>query len=123
MNPQTITKVSQEEGIHIIDNARYYRDDTNSLNLYVKDQFGTTVHCFLNLRPHYCDRGHIQLLICGDLGIDEADSFPRYFFTFEEADNHLRRFLKWRLFGVRTAKHVLPLDKFEFIKDPVGYTL
>jgi hypothetical protein len=65
------------------------------------------VHAWLALRPVYCDRGHIQLCIDGPLYLDHADSFPRYFFSFEEADAHTRTFLKWRLWKERSFPHVL----------------
>jgi hypothetical protein len=64
------------------------------------------VHAFLTLRPAYCDRGHIQLLIEG-IDLDGADSFPRFFFSFREADEHTRTFLKWRLWKERTHPHKL----------------
>jgi hypothetical protein len=54
------------------------------------------VHAWLALRPVYCDRGQIQLGIDGPLNLDAADSFPRFFFSFKEADEHTRTFLKWR---------------------------
>lgn len=71
---------------------------------------GLEVTCYLSLRPHYCDRGHIQLFIDGDLSIDGADSFPRYFFSFKEADEHTRTFLKWRLWQHRIHPHVLEVE-------------
>jgi hypothetical protein len=43
----------------------------------------------LSLRPVYCDRGHIQLCIDGPLDLDACDSFPRFFFSFREADEHI----------------------------------
>lgn len=39
------------------------------------------------------------------LDIDWADSFPRYFYSFEEADQHTRSFLKWRIWKHRDTPH------------------
>lgn len=65
--------------------------------MLVRDADGRRVRAWLSLRPVYCDRGHIQLNVDGDLELDAADSFPRYFFSFAEADRHARAFLRWRI--------------------------
>lgn len=99
---------SKEEGIKQIDEAKWVKDDWGALNLYVSQPNGTMAHCFLTLRPEYCDRGHIQLMIDAvGMGIDGADSFPRFFFSFEEADHHTRTFLKWRIWKHRVYPHCL----------------
>lgn len=99
--------MTREEGLAEIDAAQWVSDPHDGcLNL----RFSTAIsriHCWLTLRPEYCDRGHIQLNINGPLGLDAQDSFPRYFFTFEEADLHCRTFLKWRIWKHRTFPHVL----------------
>lgn len=101
-----------EEGIAEIEAAQWVKDDSNTMNLMVHDQAGDGVLCWLALRPPYCDRGHIQLNVEGplSLGIDGADGFPRYFFSFREADAHTRTFLKWRLWKERTHPHRLEVE-------------
>lgn len=96
--------MTREEGLRQIEQAQWKRDEYDTLNLWVQDKQGTWIHAFLSLRPCYCDRGHIQLTIEGplNLNLDEADRFPRYFFTFAEADKHTRAFLKWRLWKERS---------------------
>jgi hypothetical protein len=91
----------RETGIAQIDAAVWTEDKYGTLNLIVNDSDCNPVHSYLCLRPPYCDRGHIQLHVEGNLGLDNADRFPRYFFSFEEADNHTRTFLKWRLWKHR----------------------
>ena len=86
-----------------IDLAKWEEDEFGALNLYVKDSSGKDVHCWMTLRPTYCDRGHIQLNIEGIRGLDEQDMFPRYFFSFDEANRHCKTFLKWRLWKHRTC--------------------
>ena len=93
--------------IEEIDNAEWVKDEYNTLNMHVTDSDGRPVHAFLSLRPSYCDRGHIQLNIDGCLNLDASDSFPRFFFSFEEADVHTRLFLKWRLWKHREHPHTL----------------
>jgi hypothetical protein len=56
---------------------------------------------------HLQEPGAIHLNIDGISDIDGADSFPRYFFSFKEADEHTRTFLKWRLWKERSFPHVL----------------
>jgi len=97
----------KDEGVKEIDEAKWIKDETNILNLYVHDAVGDQVHSWLSLRPNYCDRGHIQLVIYGNLNLDGGDSFPRFFFSFDEADNHTRTFLKWRLWKHRIHPHEL----------------
>lgn len=99
--------MTEEEKIKLIHNVEWVEGENNELNLYVKDMDGRSVHAWLTLRPHYCDRGHIQLNIDGPLNLDGHDSFPRYFFSFKEANAHTRTFLLWRLFKRRTYDHKL----------------
>lgn len=99
--------MDKEKGLQEIDEAKWIKDQYNYLNLYVTDSEGRKTHCFLSLRPNYCDRGHIQLNIDGALNLDHSDSFPRFFFSFEEADKHTRLFLKWRLWNHRVFEHKL----------------
>ncbi len=101
--------MNKEEGIKQIDNAKWSKDKCGILNLYVTHKDDAKIHCWLSLRPTYCDRGHIQLNIDGALWLDSADSFPRFFFSFEEADKHTREFLKWRLWKHRTHAHELEI--------------
>lgn len=99
--------MNKEDGIAEINAAEWKEDNFKCLNLFVHTAEGYRIHCYLQLRPEYCDRGHIQLNIDGPLGLDQNDSFPRFFFTFEEADHHCRTFLKWRLWKERVYPHVL----------------
>ena len=100
--------MDKAEGLIQIDQAEWVKDEYDSLNLKVTHPRGTVVHCILSLRPFYCDRGHIQLLIEAPyIELDEADSFPRFFFSFNEADKHVREFLKWRLWKYRIHLHIL----------------
>ena len=89
--------MNREQGLKQIDDAEWYLCEHGTLNLYVRDAEGRGVHSWLSLRPSYCDRGHIQLNIEGPLSLDEADSFPRFFFSAAEAKRHTKDFLKWRL--------------------------
>ena len=97
--------MTEAEGVAEIEAARWEKDDVGCLNLIVHDSNGHKVLAWLTMRPHYCDRGHMQLSIEGIHDLDVADSFPRYFFSFAEADTHTRTFLKWRLWKVRTHPH------------------
>lgn len=99
--------ITREDGLAQIDGAKWIKDQYGWLNIYVLDEQGRDVHAALSLRPNYCDRGHIQLLFEGPIDLDRMDSFPRYFFSFEEADKHTRLFLKWRLWKERVYPHVL----------------
>lgn len=76
-------------------------DEQHTLTLTVHDNEGNPVIVYLSQRPHYCDRGHFKVIIDGNLNLDAADSFPRYFFSLREANNHVRNFLRWRLWKVR----------------------
>lgn len=66
----------------------------------------TSVHAFIQKRPHYCDRGHYQLNIeifredepWGEL--DPQDGFPRYYMNFETAILECELFLIWRLLKI-----------------------
>lgn len=95
------------EGIKQILNQRWWVDEYNTWNLVVKDKNNRDVKCYVSLRPNYCDRGHIQLIIVGPLNLDHADTFPRYFFSAMEVNNHVRLFLLWRLWEVRNYPHNL----------------
>lgn len=99
--------MTQEEGLKEIEDAQWSKDSYGSLNLHVSDDKGRPIHAWLSLRPHYCDRGHIQLMVSGDLELDSADSFPRFFFSAEEAKLHTKTFLKWRIWKHRTHDHTL----------------
>ena len=94
--------MTREEGLHEIEEAKWERDGFGCLNMLVHTKEDERVYVWLSARPPYCDRGHIQLNIEGPLNLDGADSFPRFFFSFEEADVHTRIFLKWRLWKERT---------------------
>jgi hypothetical protein len=98
--------MTPEEGAQQIDQALWERGDGYA-NLHITDAKGRPVLAWLSLRPTYCDRGHIQLQVDGIPDLDAADSFPRYFFSFEEADAHARTFLKWRIWKKRTHPHTL----------------
>lgn len=103
--------LSKKQGLKQINDAKWEKDEFGCLNLHVTHEKGTDIHCWLSLRPIYCDRGHIQLNIDGTyLALDSADSFPRFFFSFKEADKHVREFLKWRLWEHRTHPHELKIE-------------
>jgi hypothetical protein len=102
-----MTKPTREDGLRQIETTPWLKDEYGALNLHVQTPDGLLVHAWLALRPHYCDRGHITLNIDGPLDLDGHDSFPRYFFSFAEADHHARTFLKWRLWKERTYPHTL----------------
>ena len=70
--------MTKEEGIEQIKTMKWVADDTvrGTLNMYVTHPCGKMIHCWLTMRPHYCDRGHIQLNIDGHLNLDHADYFP-----------------------------------------------
>lgn len=91
--------ITRDEGIRQIETALWVPGDLGDLNLHVSNSEPNypMVHCWLLRRPYYCDRGHIALNIGGIKGTDGQDGFPRYFFSYEEADQHTRAFLKWRL--------------------------
>jgi hypothetical protein len=108
--------MTPEEGIKQIDEARWERDKFGYLNLHVSFPDGRPVHAFLSMRPPYCDRGHIQLNVDGPLELDGHDSFPRFFFSFEEANAHAREFLKWRLWKERTHSYAEIRSAFEAFK-------
>jgi hypothetical protein len=95
--------MTREEGIKQIDKAKWENDAQQCLDMLVQTSDNLWVHAWLTMRPPYCDRGHIVLNIDGPLALDTADSFPRYFFSFPEADAHTRAFLKWRLWKERTV--------------------
>jgi hypothetical protein len=98
--------MTREDGLHQIETAEWEKDDCGCLNIYLADKEGMPVHAWLTPRPNYCDRGHVQLNIDGfGLALDSQDSFPRYFFSFEEADRHTRTFLKWRMWKERTVPY------------------
>jgi hypothetical protein len=92
--------MTREEGLREIDGAPWANGD-GCLEMRVHDANGHEILAWLAMRQPYCDRGHIQLNIDGPLGLDDADRFPRYFFSFAEADAHTRDFLKWRLWRER----------------------
>ncbi len=97
-----------EQGLKEIDQAEWQKDEYGCFNLYITHPdypYGEKIRCCLSLRPTYCDRGHIQLNIEGPFVLDRADSFPRFFFSFDEADKHTRLFLKWRLWQHRVYEH------------------
>jgi hypothetical protein len=98
--------MTREEGLKQIEETQWTKDaDHDLLDLWVSDPHGCAVHAWLLMRPVYCDRGHIQLNIEGPLDLDRQDSFPRFFFSFEEADRHTRTFLKWRMWKERGAAY------------------
>jgi hypothetical protein len=99
--------MTKEDGIKHIDDATWILDKYNCLNLLIFNPEGGIIHCYLQLRPEECDRGHISLGIDGLKSLDKMDSFPRYFFNTDEAKQHTKTFLKWRLWKHRTFPHEL----------------
>ena len=96
--------MTREEGLQQIDAAQWQRDDFGCLHLLVANKDGAKVDAWLVTRPPYCDRGHIQFNIDAPcLYLDGQDSFPRYFFSFAEANLHARMFLKWRIWQERST--------------------
>lgn len=103
--------MTREEGLLEIQAATWVKDEYGYLHLTVHDSNGRPVTLSLHLRPHYCDRGHIQMNIEeSSLYIDTADAFPRFFFSFEEANTHARLFLKWRIWQYRVHPHKLEIE-------------
>jgi len=112
--------LTKDEGLKQIDETPWVKDEFNTLFLCLTHPDGRPVHAWLTMRPPYCDRGHIQLNIDGPLELDRADSFPRYFFSFEEADLHARTFLKWRLWKERAIPYEEVRDAFEKVKGVIA---
>ena len=105
--PLTVDLAKKEAGLIEIETAQWEKvKETSELKLTVTCSRGFPCDCYISPRRYDCDRGHIMFLIDGHLSIDEGDSFPRYFFSFEEADAHVRTFLKWRLWKHRTNSNV-----------------
>lgn len=57
---EAIEQAIEARGIDEINAAKWEKDQHGCLNLFVHDRHGEQVHCWLSLRPNYCDRGHIQ---------------------------------------------------------------
>lgn len=76
-------------------------DGYGVLNLHTRTPEGFPVHAYICKRPAYCDRGHWHLNIDGPLELDEADRFPRYYFSLEHAVEETERFLRWRIHHAR----------------------
>ncbi len=115
--------MTREEGLKQIDEAQWIKDPQFSLlDLRVKDKDGEEVHVWLTPRPVYCDRGHLQVNIEGPytMGLDAQDSFPRFFFSFEEADRHMRLFLKWRIWKERECSFESIQNAFRLKNGPTG---
>lgn len=55
----------------------------------------------LEKRAYYCDRGHFSVK-CWLNGIDDQDSFPRYYMDKDTAVIETEKFLKWRLWKIRS---------------------
>lgn len=94
-------KMDRAKGLKLIEEASWtpVKDGEGTLKLTVLDTKGYPCTMYLSARPAHCDRGHLKLHIEShfNLGIDDADSFPRYFFSFGEAFNHAKLFLMWRI--------------------------
>lgn len=59
---------------------------------------------FIQMRPHYCDRGHWHANIeMGGLNIDHQDMFPRYYMRLAVAKQEIEEFLDWRINKVRSS--------------------
>ena len=100
--------ITREEGLKQITEAKWEKDEYGCLWLRgIQNQRGHPVTPWLMLRPVYCDRGHIQFCIDEGIETDGADCFPRYFFSFAEADLHVRTFLMWRLWKYHVNPHIL----------------
>jgi hypothetical protein len=112
--------MNRQDGIKQIDETQWAKDEFNTLFLCLNGADGAPIHAILTMRPVYCDRGHIQLTIDGRLGLDGADSFPRFFFSFAEADAHTRTFLKWRLWHERAHPYAEIRGAFDKFKVPEG---
>jgi hypothetical protein len=57
---------------------------------------------WLEKRHHYCDRGHWKFE-CELPGIDEADSFPRYYMDETRAKLEIISWLNWRLWRMSVS--------------------
>jgi len=60
---------------------------------------------WIQKRPAYCDPGHYQANINIDVGLDDADGFPRYYMTLETAMKEIELFLDWRINKVAAVDH------------------
>lgn len=98
------------DALREIDDAKWIKDEYGCLNLKVTNWQDQNVYVQLELRRSNCDRGHLMMKIDGIIDIDNQDNFPRYFFSFKEADAHTRTFLKWRLYKYRVHPHVLEIE-------------
>ena len=56
---------------------------------------------WLQKRPHYCDRGHFSV-DSSIPGLDQHDSFPRYYMNYEVSKAETEAWVKWRLWRVRS---------------------
>lgn len=114
-------EMNKKEGVKEIDEVEWVLHAPYCWELRVHNAEGQEVLCSLTPRPTYCDRGHLfgthglEFLASGVAvawplfpqhpGLNGADSFPRFFFSFDEADTHTRLFLKWRLWKHRVHPH------------------
>ena len=87
----------------MIENTQWEDRGKDGFYMSVLDADGHPVRLYIGHRPVHCDRGHLMLIVDGRLNLDPQDGFPRYFFSFNEADKHARAFLAWRIWKKRIA--------------------
>lgn len=96
--------MDRQEGLRQIQNNEWKFDEWGALIMQVNGPDGE-VRAWIAPRPNYCDRGHFHLMLDGHIEIDEQDKFPRYFFTLNEAKQHARWFLAWKLWKHKELEH------------------
>lgn len=73
------------------------------IDLYELRDEGCRLLGWAHKRPHYCDRGHWQVVVHVP-GLDVQDAFPRYFMRLSTARQELVEFLAWRLHRERVEE-------------------
>lgn len=91
-----------KRGMDYIDTAPWEEDEKGKFNLYVQNEDSKTVHCEIALKDEFFDRGPIELTIYGISNVKKSPNIQQYFFSFQEASNWCRMFLKWRLWKTPT---------------------
>lgn len=80
----------------MITTATWEQDEYDVWNFHYESG-QVRVHAFIQKRPPYCDRGHYSFNADGNLGLDGADTFPRYFMALDVAIQEASQWLNWRI--------------------------
>jgi hypothetical protein len=62
---------------------------------------GKKILAWIEAQPRYSNRGHWKAVIECVTDLDQHDSWPNYYMSFERAREEVVAFLKWRLYKVR----------------------